>query len=262
LLGTKNATPISCIKIGSCERRIGIGFIDEDSNIQCNFFDLRQQIWDFGSFTKIIASQIYNNIVDMDLSGYNLEDVGVVSVSWLSNGTSFTVCHAMVNHEGTEWYTNGISSVVENNTKDIISTYVVNGYKKIAICLDSGSPYIFVMGSASKIFSYLGSWISDKIDIGGISNGIISNSLVSQYYNGVKISLSADSGDIYYFEKSLSSGFDLMASDLVLLTDTNSYRSDYKNGKLSGAYIANTNSANCGDILRDSKKPLFISSNQ
>jgi hypothetical protein len=258
-MGTTAAAPSSCIKIASCGNRIGIGFIDEDSNVQCGFFDLDLSSW--VSFTKLTASVTYDNIVDMDLGGYSSADESVICCSWLSNGASFTVCHALIDDSLTEWYKDA-TPVIENNLKDIISTYIVNGYRKIAICLDTDLPYIFAMGSASKLFSYSGSWINNKIDVGGISSGIISNSLVSQYDNGVKISLSANSGDIYYFEESADSGFDLATSDIVLSTDTYSYRANYVNGELSGVDIAGTNNSICGDILRDSEKPLLISFNQ
>jgi len=264
LIGFKSASvdTYSSIKIDDCGRKLGISFIN-DSAIEYNFFDLDYELWSFNAFRVSLTSQLYGDVMKMDMGGYNVEDQGLMSVGWLSRtSTTFYVNAIYISDEGVE-LEYGTSVNVESSDIDVTtsSDYIVNGYNEIAICLNSNNyPRIFVAGSESKLLTYTPfTWTESLVDIEGIGNGILFDSLQCKIDSGdVDIVFSSNSEDIYYFEPDSSSGFSVSTPDVALLTNTNIFHADYSEGALVGSYISGTSGSNVGDVLTDTKKPVLV----
>lgn len=264
LLGSQAALPNSCIKIDDCESHIGIGFIDSNTNIQCNFFNVNAESWAFPvQFNVLVASQTYNNILDMDLAGYNIEDDSFLTIGWLSKQSEhFYVCNELVDSKGIEMPTDYTSVVVEDNNVDVVSDYVSNGYNKISVYKDGNFYGMFAMGSSCKYFLNYNrtNWGKEFVDISCAGNGMVCESIRNQ--NG-RIVFGSDSGDIYYFESDpIDPGFSVSTADMVLLNDKWAKRVEFKNGTMDGIDISGSYDNNCGSILMDSIKKVSTISNK
>jgi hypothetical protein len=244
-----------------CGRKIGIGFVYDSSVIQYNFISIDDGTWAFLNFRNISASQLYGDISDMDLRGY-YDSSSLMEFAWISQTTSnFYVNSILCYENGTETPLDGISPVIESSNKDVDTDYIVNGYKKIGICLESKEePWIVAAGSKFKIFTYTGTWTNEFIDIEGISSGIVPLYLKIDYSSDTKISMALDSGDIYYFEPT-SGGFSVSTPDMIIANPYWSYRSDFSVGILDGMDLPDTYGNLTGGILKDKERPLYITAN-
>lgn len=267
LLGSKPhaLTSFESMRIDDCGKRIGIAFID--TYIKYNFFDIESETWSFVSFKDVISSQLYGDITEMDVEGSYSEGASVMTFGWLSKTTTmFYVNCILCYNNGVETPPDGISPVIESNIISVTTTsnYIVNGYNKIGVSIGGGTFNIFVMGLSTKLFYLINfnTWATEFIDISGISNGIVANSIRTEYYGGVRLVVEADSGDIYYFTGSASETFPLSKPDMLLLNNLWTRRSTYSNGILSGTDISGTYNVSSGGVLYDSERPLLISSNQ
>jgi len=265
------------VRIDICGRKIGIAYVynsfsttssssesssTSSSSIKYNFIDIDTFLWSFVNFNDVIASQLYGEIIDMDLRGYYTGS-SVMAFSWLSKtDDTFYINGVLCYDTGIETPLDGISPVIESNAIDVVSSYIVNGYRKVGICLDSlNLPWIIATGMASKMYNFNGMvWSKDLIDIEGISNGIVPNYMRIDYGDNVKMSLATDSGDIYYFESS-SGSYAESNPDMILLNNKWAYHAEYSSGKLNGVDIEGTYENIYGDILRDSERPVMITSN-
>ena len=269
LMGSKSAilTNYSSIRVGSSGDNISIAYLD-DTSIQYDFFDLYLEQWKFGSFTTLTPSTLYGDIIDMDMVGYNIEDDARCSVVWSSNTSSYSYLNgAICSEDGSFWEIDSSSYNIESSSIDVVasdSNYVINGYKKVGVSINNGLTNIFATGSNSKLFSLtLGNtWTENLIDIEGISNGIVTSDIRTEYNSGVKVVLASDSGDIYYFEPSVNSSFPLSTPEVVFISQKSGYKANYSLGLLSGDNILDMYDNVAGDILRDGKGPLLITSNK
>jgi hypothetical protein len=281
------------LRIDRCGRRMGIAYVDNGSlsssssgsyhsgTIKYNFLDLDLDLnpWSFATFQDLNYSLSCGEIIDMDMKGYYEEDASIIAFGWISrtSDTSY-VCSVLADNNGTETPSNIITPIVESQVINLIvpSDYIVNSYRKIALCLDNSNLIrMFASGAVSKLFRLFSGggtrfWYLDPADISGISNGIVPTYLGMEFSTDTKLVIAADSGDVYYFEQSESAGssssstdptFPLSTPDLVLANDKYAYRADYSIGALSGMDIAGTYSNIAGEILRDSERPLLITSN-
>ena len=270
LIGSKSATvnDFSSVKIDMCGRKIGIGFVYDSYAIQYNFISIDDGTWAFLNFRNISASQLYGDILDMDLSGY-YDSSSLMEFAWISqsrpvgpHATSIFYVNSILCYEnGTETPLDGISPVIESSNKDVDTDYIVNGYKKIGICLESKEePWIIAAGLKFKIFTYTGSWAGEFIDIEGVSSGIVPLYLKIDYSSNTKMSMALDSGDIYYFEP-ISGGFSISTPDMIIANPYWSYRSDFSVGILDGIDLPDTYGNLSGGILKDKGRPLYITAN-
>jgi hypothetical protein len=300
--GSWDITPVSSpaatvnnfesLRIDRCGRRLGIAYVDNGSlsssssgsyhsgTIKYNFLDLDDfSTWSFVDFQDLNYSLSYGEIIDMDMKGYYEEDASIIAFGWVSrtSDTSY-VCSVLADNNGTETPSNYVTEVVESQVINLIvpSDYIVNSYRKIALCI-GGSNLIRMVasGAVSKFFQLFSGggtrfWYLDPVDISGISDGIVPTYLGMEFSSDTKLVIAADSGDIYYFEESAGSSsssdeygatFPLSTPDLVLANEEWAYRADYSIGALSGADIAGTYGNIAGEILRDSERPLLITSN-
>ena len=252
------------LKIDTCGRRVGISFVDSDT-IKCDFFDIDFEIWSFPSgFQDIVSSQLYGEIIDMDVKGYYIEDASFLAFGWISrtSGVSY-VCSVLCDSYGNEIPSNYVTPVVESQGINVTtpSDFIVNGYRKIALCIDNSNLIRMVSsGATSKSFNLSSSriWSSDTVDICGISNGIVLNDFGLAFSDDVKMVMATDSDDIYYFEQTSDPSFPVSSPDLVVLNKTTVFRAHYTIGELNGDNIFGTYDNRSGYVLSDSERPLLI----
>ena len=254
---------VSSIRQKLCGRKLGIAFINSDDEIQYNFFDLDLETWAFSSFDLINES---NNVFDIALDGYNVEDTGTISVAWLSRTDDrFYVNNCLCDDKGNETY--ALLESRDINTVSTDSNYIINGYRKIAVSVDSSNlPRVFVSGATSKLFTLNGTWSNEFVDIEGIGNGIVPEYLSSAFCSSdddIKITMATDSWDIYYFEPD-SSGttFPITTPDLAILNKKNLYHTNFSSGEFSGTAISDVTNNYVGDILYDTDKKVLVTSNK
>jgi hypothetical protein len=259
----------STIEITMCDVKIGVAFIEDGTTIEFNFFDISTDTWSFGAFNTLAASSSYGDILEMDLAGYDTAGVESFCIGWISgNSYSSYVNSAICDSTGAVTPTDLADYNIEVNRVDVIassSDYLVNGYKKIGVTLDDSElAQIVCLGVSSKIFSLsaLNVWSSDLIDLEAAGNGNVYTYLEAKYFDNVKLSFGADSGDIYFFEPSSNETFPVANPDIILLNSMDyAYRVtsfDPQAGEIITDLYNNYN----GTILRDSKKPLLISVNK
>ena len=187
---------------------------------------------------------------------------------WLSRTSSTSyVCSVLCQDNGIETPSDGVSPVVESQNINVTvssSSYIVNGYRKIGLSLNSQNlPALITMGVSSGIFTLSGgSWTKVLIDVEGINNGIVVKYISVDFSVDTKISIATDSGDIYYFEPGAGSTFPLSTPSVFILNELWVYRTTYSNGSLSGIDISGTYDNMAGGILTDAQKPLLIVSNK
>lgn len=271
------------LRIDVCGRRMGITHINHGSSssssssssgipytqnvIKYNFLDLDAATWSFSAFQNLNYSLSYGEIIDMDMAGYWETTNSIMAFGWVSrSSTASYVCSVIVQDDGTETPSNNISPVIESQNIIVTapSDYIVNSYRKVALCIDGSNLIRMVtLGASSKEFRLViiglnRLWTIDLIDIEGISNGIVATSVRSGFSSDAKLVISTDSNDIYYFEPSTDDTFSLSTPDMVLLNSQLAYRATYSSGQLSGVDLAGTCGNTAGCILTDSERPLCI----
>ena len=260
---------IETIKIDSCGRKIGIAAIYSDSIIKYNFFDIDTWTWAFPSFNNLNVPVLYGSLIDMNFAGFRREDNGLMSLSWLSRSAiTFYLISMEISDTGSESPTNPLSPVVESSSINVTTSldYIVNGYNLLDVEVDSSNaPYIFTTGATSKLFHFkpvTNIWSSEIIDMEAIGGGIVPLSFQTAYAPDsleVKVCISSDSGDIYYFEKDPTGGtFPLTTPDLLVLNKDALYQATFLNGALAGVDISGTTDNICGAILKDTERPILI----
>ena len=140
---------------------MGIAYVYSDSVIKYNFIDLDYATWSFASFQDLAYSLSYGDILDMDIRGYWKEDRSIMVFGWLSRTSSASyVCSVLCQDDGVETPSDGVSPVVENQNINVTvssSTFIVNGYRKIGLSLNSQNlPALVTMGASSGIFTLSG----------------------------------------------------------------------------------------------------------
>ena len=259
----------SQIKISSCgQSYVGVAYVYDSRIIKYNFVNTSG--WAISSFVSMASSQLYGSIIDMDFKGYFDNGKAYMTFGWLSR----TLNTFYINSEAcyynpsvpfttTELPTDGINTVIESNDIDVISSnYIINGYGKIGLCLKGLNPRLVAMGASAKIFTLDGTWSNDLIDISGISNGIVTDYLDVVYSdNSVKISITADSGNIYYFESDSSETFPISNPNMILLSEEWGFDTYFYPEMLVGDNIPEAYDNLIGGILKDAKTPLLITSN-
>ena len=121
---------------------------------------------------------------------------------------------------------------------------------------------IVCLGVSSKSFILNGGWTGDLIDIEAVGNGNVFTCLDINYFDGIKVSFCADSGDIYYFEPSSDEAFPVANPEIILFNeDDYAYRITSFNPQ-AGADILDLYDNKYGRVLRDARIPLLISSNK
>ena len=260
----------SQIKIDMCGAYIALAYVFDSNVIKYSFGDIISQEWSPFGFTTLAASQLYGNIIDMDLKGYFDNDNAYIAFSWISRTDNvFYICselgiyYTAPSIDPDQIPTDGISTVIEANDIDMISSYIVNGYGKIGLCLKGQSPRITVTGASTKIFTLSGIWTSDLIDVEGVSNGIVPTYLDIAYSSDdtVKMSIAADSGDIYYFEPIDGDTFDISQPDMVVLSEEWAYNTFFYPELMYGNDIEGTYDNLIGGLLKDSEVPVLVTSN-
>jgi len=267
-------TSYSTIKISMSFDEIVIAFIEADSSIEYNFFDVVAQTWSFVSFTTLPASELYGDISDMDLDSYYTESLLSEwgCISWLSGDAYKSYVNSAICYpDGSIIPTDSVNYNVEVNEVDVVvssTDYSVNGYKQIGVTLEDSSgfgyPRIVCLGTSSKTFTLPASleWVHDVLDIEAVGNGNVFTSLCVNYFEDVKIVFGADSGDIYYFEPSTDETFPIANPEIILLNDSDlAYRLTSFNPS-SGEDILGLYNNKYGRVLREAKMPLFITSNR
>jgi len=272
------------VRIDACRRKMGIAYVVSNAgssssssgssgyfqSIKYNFFDLDASTWSFPVFRDLNYSLLYGEIIDMDIGGY-WDTNSMLAFGWISRtATASYVCSVLADDTGTETPSNNTSPVIKSQDIDayVSSDYIVNGYRKIALCMDNSDLIrIVVTGASSDYFrlAVIGAvryWLLDSVDIEGISNGIVPTYVRFGYSGDTKLVMAADSGDIYYFEESADTSFPLSNPNMVLLNDKWVYVAGYSNGQLSGLDISGTYNNEAGAVLVDSEKPLLIVSNK
>jgi hypothetical protein len=257
----------SQIKIDMCGSYIALAYVF-DSNVIKYSFGIGS---DWTEFTTLAASQLYGNIIDMDLKGYFDNDNAYIVFGWISKTDNvFYTCselgiyYTADPHNPGQIPTDGISTVIEANDIDIVSSYIINGYGKIGLCLKGQSPRIIVTGASTKIFTLSGTWTSDLIDVSGVSNGIVPTYLDIAYSNDdtVKMSIAADSGDVYYFEPIVGDTFAISKPNMVVLSQEWAYDTFFYPELMYGNDIDGTYNNLIGGILKDLEVPVLVISNR
>jgi hypothetical protein len=233
--------------------------------------DLFSSNWSFVSnFNSLVYSSLYGEILDYNIVGNYEEDLSMLYFVWASRSVDKSyVCSAFAYNTGVEMPSDMVNEVIEDYdiTVNAPSDYIVNGYKKIDICLNQlYKPVIIAMGLSSRIFTLvssgaIGVWNNEFIDIDSIGNGIVVKYLRIAFYDNAQISFSSDSGDIYYFETSNDSSFPISNPNIVVLNDKWARKAIYNDGLLGGFDIEGTYNNQIGVILDDKKRPLLITHN-
>ena len=260
---------VETIKIDSCGREIGIAAIYDDITIKYNFFDIDTWTWAFSSFNNLSVPTLYGSLIDMSFAGYERENQGIMSLSWLSRSSvTFYLISMEISDTGSETPTNPLSPVVESSSINVSTSldYIVNGYNLVDVTVNSSNiPYIFVTGATSKLFYFnpnTNVWNSDLIDMEVISGGIVPLSFQTAFAPNsleIKVCISSDSGDIYYLENdSGAETFPMTTPDIMVLNKGPLYHATYQNGALAGVEISGTTDNICGAILKDTERPILI----
>jgi hypothetical protein len=263
---------VSTIRIDSCGSEIGVGFFD-DNGIWYNFFNVVTQSWAFASFALSTYSDDYGVVRDMDFAGYHDSSNGFMAVGWVSgDSTTSYVCNILIRDDGTETAADGNNVVVESSSVDVYcsSDYVINGYKKIAVCVDtSGVPQMITSGASSKIFTMYdvgGSRIrsNSAMDIESPSNGFVPSSIRVGFRGSSDIVLATelDTGDIYYFEHSSEDPFPISTPDITILNSEWLLHATYSAGQIQGTLIGDTYDSYCANVLGETKKPVVVISDR
>jgi len=274
LIGSKSVIidDASTIRIDSCGSEIGIAYFD-DSGIWYNFFDINTQVWSTATFTLSSESELYGTVRDMDFSGYHDASNGFMAVGWVSgDSTTSYVCSILIRDDGTETSSDGLSTVVESSSVNVTcsSDYIINGYKKISVCVDnSGVPQMITSGASSKVFLMyeIGvdrARINSSIDISSPSNGIVPSSIRVAFRGSsdVVLSMALDSGDIYFFENSSDDTFPISTPNMAILNNEWLYLATYSDGQLQGTQVSGTYDSYCANILREAKRPVIVISDR
>jgi hypothetical protein len=266
---SESTNSYSTLEVTICDFKIAIAYIEDNTSIEYNFFDIVTQTWSFASFTTLAASALYGDIIDMDLAGYETAGVEEFCIGWLSGDSYFSyVNSAICLSDGTVTPADLSDYNVEVNRVDVISSstdYLINSYKKIGVTLDdSGLVQMVCLGVSSKIFSLsaLNVWSDDLIDLEAVGNGNVFTYLDVHYVDGVNVAFVADSGDIYYFEPSNDITFPVANPEIILL-----HKEDYAYRITSFYPPAGTDILDLYDnyyarVLRDARVPLLISQNR
>lgn len=260
---------INNIKIDACGRKIGIVAQYDDSILKYNFFDIDTWTWSFALFNDFDISANYGTFVDMSLDGYSLEGESVISLGWLSRTEqNFYIGSMNLAEDGSQTPTNLGSPIIETSVINVTTTtdYIVNGYRLLDVSIGSNyDPYVFVTGSATKLFHYNRntlSWSSELIDMQGTADGFVPNYLKTAYSlvsAGINISLATDGGDIYYLECDASEEtFPLTTPDLMVLNTGILYHATYQDGALNGVDVEDIHNNTCAGTLKDARRPLLI----
>ena len=283
-----NINDFEFLKIDICGKKIGISYVDGNSEstsnssssssnsnnvIKYNFLDLFSASWSFSSsFQDLAYSSLYGEILDYSIVGDYKEDLSMLYFAWTSRSVNKSYINSAFAYDtGVEMPSDKVDDVIVESYDILVdapSDYIVNGYKKIDICLNELScPVIIAMGTSSRIFELeesgvIGIWNNEFIDIDAIGNGIVVNYLRIAFGDNAKISFSSDSGDIYYLEPSNDSSFPISNPNMVLLNDKWAYKSIFTDGQLNGLDIDGTYNNQVGIILDDKERPLLITNNQ
>ena len=149
------------------------------------FLPIFSASWSFSSsFQDLAFSSLYGEILDYSIVGDYKEDLSMLYFAWTSRTTDKSYINsAFAYNTGVEMPSDKVDEIVESY--DILvnapSDYIVNGYKKIDICLNELScPVIIAIGTSSRIFEleesgFIGIWNNEFIDIDAIGNGIVVN---------------------------------------------------------------------------------------
>jgi len=295
LLGFKYALveSYSSIRSDMCGRRIGIAYISgresssssssnsfnssessssSDKPIEYDMFDLYDNTWSFASFKTLVASQSYGPVIEMDMAGYSQENVNVMLFGWLSKTNKNSYIHSVLAFpDGTEIPSDYISQIVESSSVNVTtdSEYMVNSYQKIAVCVNGYLPNIFVGGISFKAFNIVETypltrtWQKNLTNVDCISNGVVIEFLRASFYSGANIAFAADSGDIYYLEPNVSmSRFDVSTPGIIALDGSEAFNGVFSGGAIHGTNISGIKHNFIGRILKDSQRPLIITSNR
>ena len=261
-------TDLSTVRVDMCGRKIGIAYVDDESVIKYNFFDVDYLQWSFASFQDMTSSQLYGNIVDMDFSGYNIEDTGVMGFGWLSGTDDYSYVNSVaVDSDGTENPSGIMGNIIEQNSVDVVSQdYISNGYSKIATTLDSSNLLrIIVGGSAWKLYILSGGlfWTTNIFASEFTADALVSSAIEVAYQSlsdTVSMALS-NSSDIYYLEQS-SEVISASSPSIAILNDKTMIVADFTDGSLSGVQITGVSNNELGSLLGESKVRLLITSNK
>ena len=296
LIGTISDTNITAlsysnIRIYICGRRIGIAYFNSsgdsgssssessasseshsssssssagDYKMWYNFFDLYTETWFNASFQPVTNSLSDTEIIDMDMAGYHNEDVEVMALGWLvKNPTTFVTKSVLIDNSGTETASDGVNVVVESNAISVYSSqdYIINGYRKIAICIDDDNlPQIIATGAVSRAFYMVGvrAWITDNSNIEAVSNGSVCGYIRASYGNVVSVAMSFDSGDIYYFISTSTPEFVMTTPQMSVISNNGVSNVTYSSGELIPTDIAGVDNSYCASILGESKSPVLV----
>jgi ribosomal protein S11 len=252
----------STIRMDVCNKTLGMAFIDDNSKIQYTFLDL--ELGTYSAFNILLSSLLYGTITDMDLAGGS---DGYMYFGYLAHDTNYSyVLGTMVNVDDSGETSIGIlGDIIEYSTIDVVSDYIVNGYRKIGICFDGALPIIMAQGIISKSFSLINFfdryWASIPLNLYCISSEIVINDLRCVYGSGANIAFSANSGDIYYLQPLDDAVFDISTPEVAILNDFDSYRTNYSDGILNGHGVTGSHNNKIGCILKDTQIPLLVAAN-
>ena len=254
------------IKIASCGDKVGFVYQDEN-NIKYNFFDVDKEAWSFSSFQTLQSAIFSGDLVDFDIEGYYREEDGVLVVAWMEDRTSaFYIKNVCVDSNGVEFLQYGSSGTVVQRSKNVIAgDYISYGFRKIALLLnDVYLPRIFVSGLETMLYEQGidGVWTGTGIDICGHSDGIYPLQIVAKLYQddteeSIRVALN-NFGDIYYFEQSEDTGFDMVYPYLVIMNAERLFLTQWHCGELVGTQIPCTYLDRVGDILCESLKKVTV----
>ena len=269
--GTFVIPNIGNMKLSSCGNKIGLTYYDESEGLKYNFFDVETEQWSFSEFKLLQNSVTVGTLIDFDTDGFNREEDGVLSIAWMEDNIStFHVRHIFADSAGNEGIFGTSNTSVTTRQKSVkASNYISYGFRSIATSLNSSnSPRIFASGVETALYSKNSNkWTETKVDVEGPSGGLVPNALISQIYETggneyVRVAFDNEGGDIYYFEQSSDSGFEMSTPYLVLLNSERMTTAQWVCNEMDGTDIYCAFSNRCGDMLRESLDKIVIVVNE
>jgi len=249
----------SKIKIIQSKTKIGISYLKNDS-IYYNFFDTESESWVFEDFDSI--SNVEESILDFDIDAYSNADVMVISLAWLSNGENdFYVRHTNVDSDGDQGVDDSLDTIVHERERTIQSnSYIVNGFNTISVFNDEfKKPSIMASGAETSYYHKDSVWNIEMVDVKGSCDGFTPKSCNLKIDKDQIVNLLFESnGEIYFFQNSQDSGFNMSNPQMVVFNTKNLFITTWQCGELPGNFISQTYNNKSGDIIKDSIRKVAI----
>jgi hypothetical protein len=131
--------------------------INNENNIEFNFFDYTTNLWDDTDFVELISSVTTGEIISFDLDGLN--DSSQAGFTWIENNDSEKVHYLTTDSSGIETILDQDPIYDKETSLEAPEGFTIGGFTNVGLSYESDTnPHIVALGAQNVKFSYTTEW--------------------------------------------------------------------------------------------------------